>query len=188
MAIEKLPHFRSTKAATKNWEPIYKNLFQVIIIPPAAVGSNELLLEHIQGISGLETDLGTTPVKQKYYFAERTYAGGAPEKTSVELEIKFSLNLNDSNEFYIYKQLQTWWRLVYNPLTGERGLKADYSGDAKIIVSSYNRKGDIFWTRVFNSIVPSGNIPTLDPDFTAAEAFEEISLKFSADWWDETMV
>ena len=191
MAQEGLPHYKTAKAAMKNYEPIYQNLFEVKIIPPAAArAGSELLLQHVMSISGLNQDkLPSEVLQQSYKFAKRSYAKSGPDDTTVsDIKIKFSLNLNDANEMYIYKTLRNWWRLIYNPLTGEQGLKKDYSGDAAIIVTNYNRAGDIFWQRTFHAIIPKGDLPELPLDYSNGDAVEEFEVGFVSDWWEENMV
>lgn len=190
MAQEGLPHYKSAKAGMKNYEPVYQNLFEVKIIPPVgARAGSELLLQHVISISGLNQDKGVETLQQSYKFAKRSYAKSGPDDTTIpDIKIKFSLNLNEANELYVYKTLRNWWRLVYNPLTGEQGLKKDYSGDAAIIVTNYNRKGDIFWQRTFHGLIPKGDLPEIGGDYTSAEGFEDFEVGFSADWWEENIV
>ena len=188
MAQSGLPHYKNSKAAMKNYEPFYKNLFEVKILPPSSIRTgSEVLLEHVVSITGLNQDKGVAVEQQAYKFAKRSYAKSGPDDTTLDITIKFNLNLNDNNELYVYKLLRNWWRLVYNPLTGEQGLKKDYSGDSAIIVTNYNRKGDIFWQRTFHAITPIEDLPALDGDY-ADGAFQELEVKFKADWWEETIV
>lgn len=188
MAQSGLPHYKNSKASMKNYEPFYKNLFEVKLLLPSSIRSgSEILLEHVTKISGLELDKAPGTEQQSYKFAKRTYAKSGPDDTSTEITIGFNLNLNDANELYVYKMLRNWWRLVYNPLTGEQGLKKDYSGDAAIIVTNYNRKGDIFWQRTLHAITPMDNLPAFDGDYSDG-AFQEMEVKFKSDWWEENIV
>ena len=180
-----LPHFLNSKAATKYYEPYYQNLFEVTILPPSTVSGGSILLEHVNKISGLLQDKGSTPITQKYKFAERTYESGVPSGTTTDLGIEFSLNLNDANEFYVYKTIRNWYRLVYNPLTGEQGLKKDYVGT--IIVTNFNRKGDIFWQRTFHECWPMEDIPELTADYSGGET-QALEFKWKSDWWEENIV
>lgn len=181
-----LAHYKNSKASSKWEEPMYPNLFEVTILPPSTVRGGELLLEHVQKISGIETDKGSAVVEQKYKWATRSYASGVPESTITEPTIDFTLNLNDANELYIYKTLKNWWRIAWNPLTGEQGLKKDYRGT--IIVSCFNRKGDIFWTRTFNDCIPNGNLPEISLDYSSGEPVEFSGVKWRSDWWTENEV
>jgi hypothetical protein len=182
-----LPHFTNSKAATKYFEPFYQNLFEVSILPPSTIAGGEILLEHVRKIGGLTNEKMEAVVEQKYKFATRSYAKSAPDSTTVDLAIGFSLNLNDANELYVYKTLRDWNRLIYNPLTGEQGLKKDYVGT--IVVSNYNRAGDIFWQRTFYGCFPTGSemAAAAELNYDTAEP-AELEMTWRADYWTEDMV
>lgn len=180
-----LPHYTNSQAGSKRYEPVYPNLFEVNLLPPATVSGGAILLEHVNSISGLDNEKGQAAVEQKYKQATRSYADTNPEATTVDLTIQFSLNLNDGNELYAYKTLRDWKRLIYNPLTGEMGLKKDYVGT--IIVTNFNRAGDIFWQRTFYEAFITGPIPAIDLDITNGEP-AVIDVAFRSDWWSEDMV
>ena len=103
------------------------------------------------------------------------------------MAIGFSLNLNDANELYVYKTLRDWNRIIYNNLTGEQGLKKDYVGT--IVVSNYNRAGDIFWQRTFYGCFPTGSemAAAAELNYDTAEP-AELEMTWRADWWSEDMV
>jgi hypothetical protein len=180
-----LPHYTNSKASTKWYEPYHANLFEVNILPPPTVSGGSILLEHVTKIAGLNQDKGGAPVEQKYKFATRSYAAPIPESTTVDLTISFTLNLNDANELYVYKTLRDWWRIAFNPLTGEQGLKKDYRGT--IVVTNYNRKGDIFWQRTFNDCIPSGTLPELAGDYAATDA-QTMDVVWRSHWYQENIV
>ena len=182
-----LPHFTNSKASTGNYEPFYQNLFEVTILPPTTIAGGELILEHVRKIGGLTNEKMEALYEQKYKFATRSYAKSAPDSTTVDLAIDFSLNLNEANELYVYKTLRDWNRLIYNPLTGEQGLKKDYVGT--IVVSNYNRAGDIFWQRTFYGCFPFGSelAAAAELNYDTAEG-AELSMTWRADWWSEDMV
>ena len=136
-------------------------------------------------VSGLETDRGSEAVEQKYKFATRSYASGVPTSTVVDLSVSFSINLNDANQVYVYKTLRDWARLIYNPLTGEQGLKKDYIG--KVVVINHNRKGEIFWQRTFHSAFPVGDMPNFDLDYSGGAPLEMADVKFRCDYWQENI-
>ena len=51
-----LPHYSQdqTSKKGKQFEPVMANLFEVTILPPAGVNDSNLLLQHVNSISGLE--------------------------------------------------------------------------------------------------------------------------------------
>jgi hypothetical protein len=180
-----LPHYNNAEASSKKYEPFMGSLFEVNIIPPPSIGAGSFLLEHVNTISGLVTDPGQGVIEQKYKQATRSYADSQPESTVVDLSINFSMNLNEGNELYVYKKLRDWKRLIWNPLTGEQSLKKDYVG--QIVVTNYNRAGDIFWIRTFHECFIAAGLEELALDYSAAEAMP-INATFRSDWWSESMV
>ena len=180
-----LPHYKNSRASVNRFEVAYANMFEVSIIPPPGISGGDILLEHVRSIGGLNTEKGSEVIEQEYKYAQRSYASGRPTNTTVDLAIKFSLNLNDNNELYVYKTLRDWKRLIHNPLTGQDGLKKDYA-NAKIIVTMFRRNGDIFWQRTFSDCFPVGDLPELALDYSSGDALE-IDLTFRSDYWTEVM-
>jgi hypothetical protein len=133
-----LPHYSQDQTSRKGsqWEPVQSNLFEVTVIPPAGVKGSPLLLQHVNSIGGLDLYREVSEVQQKYKFATRSYAG-MPDNTSLDININFSLNLNDSNQAYLYKTLREWYNLQYDPQTGLMGLKKDYTGT--LVIVQFNR-------------------------------------------------
>ena len=139
-----LPHYREdqTSKKSKHFEPVQANLFEVSILPPDGVAGADLLLQHVNSISGLESLYReVAAVEQKYKFATRSYAG-MPDGTANDVTVNFSLNLNDSNQAYVYKTMREWYRKQYKPETGEMGIKKDYVGT--IVIVQFNRAEDIY--------------------------------------------
>ena len=164
-----LPHYSEdqTSRKGKNFEPVQGNLFEVTILPPDGVAGQELFLQHINTITGLDLHREVGPVEQKYKFATRSYAG-MPDGTAIDVTINFSLNLNDSNQAYLYKSLRQWYRSQYNPETGEMGLKKNYVGT--IVVVQFNREGDIYRKVTLDDcFIMSGIGFTNDLDYSASE-------------------
>ena len=80
-----LPHYSEdqTSRKGKNFEPVQGNLFEVTILPPDGVAGQELFLQHINTITGLDLHREVGPVEQKYKFSTRSYAG-MPDGTAVD--------------------------------------------------------------------------------------------------------
>ena len=122
-----LPHFTQARASTQRYEPVQPNLFEVTVFTPNGDDTG-LILEHVKTIGGLNNLNPTVDaVRQKYKFADRSYAG-MPAQTFVDLTMNFTLNLNEANENYIYNAFRNWYKLIYDPMTGEMTLKKDYVG------------------------------------------------------------
>jgi hypothetical protein len=181
-----LPHFLNSKTSTANFEPIYKNWFEVSILPPIGVTGGELLLEHVISLNGFEPDKLEETVEQTYKGAVRSFAKAKPDTTAIDLTINFSLNLNTANEMYIFQTLRSWARKIYNPLTGEQGLKKDYIGT--IVVTNYNRAGEIFWRRIVHNAFIKGSSLKMLAELTYEDSdIETLEIEFIGDYWSEAI-
>ena len=65
-------------------------------------------------------------------------------------------------------------------------MKKDYVGT--IIVTNFNRKGDIFWQRTFHDVIPKGDLAELALDYGGGEKVDLGGVAFRADWWEENIV
>lgn len=186
-----LSHYKNSKAAMKNFEPIFLNQFEVTLIPPTGIdpgtGNNgqNLLLEHVKKVSGLEIDKNPGTVEQYYKFAKRRYAGAKPETTTIDVTISFEINLNEANSAYTFKTLRQWSDLAYNPNTGAMGLKNSYVGSGLITI--FNKNGDI-WRKVrMPAIWPITPITPLDLDYLSTDIWT-LDVTFAADYWEDTFI
>lgn len=180
-----LPHYTQSRASNQNFEPIQPNLFEVTVFTPSG-NDTALILEQVNSIIGLNNlNPAVDPVTQKYKFADRSYAG-MPAQTFADININFSLNLNESNENYIYNQMRNWYKLTYDPLTGEMGLKRDYIGS--MIIVQHNRAGNIFRKITLKSVFPTGQPEFIDElNYETTDAAQLI-MNFRTDHWLEENV
>jgi hypothetical protein len=181
-----LPHFLNSRASTRYLEPVYKNLFEVNIIPPISITNGSILSEQIKSIGGLNQDKLEGVLEQTFKGATRSYAAGKPESTVVDMTIDFELNLDEANGLYVYRILRDWARLIYNPLSGAQGLKRDYIG--KVIVTNYTRPGQVFWRRTYHDAFIQGDaMAALDEMSYDSSELATLSLTFRSDWWSEAI-
>lgn len=180
-----LPHIKNSRAGNQNFEPIQPNLFELTIFTPNGDDTG-LILEHVNSVGGLNNlNPSIDPIGQKYKFADRSYAG-MPAQTFADISVNFSLNLNESNENYIYNQMRNWYKLTYDPLTGEMGLKRDYIGS--MIIVQYNRAGEIFRKLTLQQVFPTGQPEFIDElSYETADAAPLI-MNFRTDKWLEENV
>ena len=182
-----LPHYDASQASRKMYEPIHKNLFEVTILLPAGVAdSGNMLIEHVLNVGGLDAlNPSIDAIGQKYKFADRSFAG-MPGTTFVDVSLTFSLNLNEANQMYIYKTIQDWYKKMYNPLTGEMGLKKDYTAPAIIIVE-YNRKGDIYRKITLKDCFLTGTLGGPgEHDYSASDPIQ-LAVTIRCDHWNEEL-
>ena len=186
-----LAHYRNSKASSNNYEPVFLNQFEFTISPPTGidpgVGNNNqnLLVEQIKKISGLEFDKNPGVVEQHYKGAKRRYAGSKPETTTVDLTVEFEINLNESNSMYTYKTIRQWSDLIYNPNTGAKGLKKDYVGSGLLTI--FNKAGDIFKKYRIPTMFPMTAINPMELDYLSTEIYS-MSVTFACDIWEDTFV
>jgi len=179
-----LPHYNNSVASSNKYEPVHQNLFEVTFLAPSGVTGTPILLEHVMNIAGLDgLNIAVDAVGQKYKWTDRSFAG-MPSQTFVDITVTFSLNLNDSNQMYVYKTLRAWKDKAYDPLTGLMGVKKDYVGT--LILVEFNRPGVIYRKVTLKDAFPTGQITGLDGrDYSSAEPLT-IQVVFRSDVWDES--
>jgi hypothetical protein len=186
-----LPHFNSAKAAVNLYEPVFLNQFEVIIQPPTSVynpvgnGGRKLLVENVLSISGLAVDKNPGVAEQRYKFARRRYAASAVEDTSVKVRIEFETNLDDNNSNYVFKTLRQWSDLVYNPLTGATGIKSTYASGTYILISIFDKEGNVFRKIKLMNVFPVEQLKSMDLDYTNGTNPYKITGTFRADYFED---
>jgi hypothetical protein len=165
-----LPHYNQdqTQRKNRNFEPVTPNLFEVTFIPPEPVQDGPLLLQHVNTVSGLGQLHPELPViEQSNKWATRSFSS-VPESTAIDITVNFSLNLNDSNQAYVYKTLRQWYRLQYNPETGEKGLKRNYVGT--LIVTEFDSPGNVYRKVTLEDCFISSGLPfNAEQDYSNSE-------------------
>ena len=179
-----LSHYRNSPAGIKNHEPVYQNLFVVTLIPPAGIEGTQLS-DQVISVSGIVSDPGNDAITQEYKFAQRSYASGRPQQTTMDISINFNLNVNDANQMYTYKTLKQWNDKIYDPATGTQGLKLDYVG--QIIVEMHNRAGDVFKKITCLDAFPTSGLPELGLDNSSGDALQ-LEMTWRSDYWSDELV
>lgn len=193
-----LPHFRSSRVSTSMWEPVYLNLFTIAIQFPDAMkedaeGDKDLLLEGIQTVSGLDTNkVPGANAKQNYKFAERRFADAGPDKTTIDISFDIEINLRGSADgkpdLYTLKLLRRWNDLIYDPLTGRMGLKAQYVAP-QVVVTMHDKAGQPFWTWTLYHVWPTTPLPAPALNYTQkSELYKVTGYTLACDYWDEAML
>lgn len=188
-----LPHITNSQAGVNRWDPTHSNLYEVYFTLPemlkAEFGQDEAVItEHVLSISGIGAVQKTaTTGQQKFMGTTRTYIEPGVDDTSAELTVKFSLNLRNGTDNFIYKLFKAWSRLGYDINTGAKELKKDYVADWMEIKIA-NRKGDVYEDIIFKDVMIGDTITALDEyNYDTREA-QELEVKFKSDWWDDQMV
>lgn len=187
-----LSHFRNSRRSQELHEPVYQNLFTVQFQLPTGVGATEeetnLLLEGITNVGGLQShSFPTGQASQFFKWAERRFAGGKPEKTTMDVTFDFEVNVDRTPSAYTVKTLRKWCDLVYDPLTGRTGLKADYVAPW-VLITLYDRGSRPFWQWKLYNVFPMTGIQEVPLDYSAEDVFKVTGFTIAADYWDETIV
>lgn len=192
MALKHYSHYQNSQAATGLYEVISPALFEVYFTFPELFGKSietDYLFEHVRSISGLD---GLTPtvgnVVQKFKFAERHYAAAGPDKTSLELTLTFTMNLNNSKENYIYNMLRSWYNLIYNPQNGQMLSKSSYAKGSLMTILEHDRDGAIWRKIVCYDFFPSTPPTGLNEDnYDSVGDAKTVSITFIVDDWVEQL-
>ena len=186
-----LPHITNSQAGVNKWDPVHSNLFEVYFTLPEALraefGQDEALItEHVLSISGLAALHKTAGTgSQKFMGTTRTYIQPGVDDTSAEITVKFSLNLRNGTDNFIYKLFKAWSRLGYDINTGEKSLKKDYCADW-LRIKIANRAGDVYEDVVFKDVMLADSISGPDEyNYETLDA-QELEVKFKSDWWTDT--
>lgn len=189
--MAKRHHFTNSKVGTANLEPLYDNLFEVIITPPDIIAGNpewsgvgkELLLEEITKITGLEVDLLPEVVTQNFKGTQRNFMANNPAKTTVEFTIDFELNLNEANQNFVYNAMRSWSDLQYDPLTAVRTLKSKYVSPAGISISMFHREDVVYRKIEIKNVFLSKPIEAYDKTYGKGD-LETLSMSFIGDYFN----
>jgi len=188
-------HFSSSKRSVDLDEPIYLNQWIININAadlPAGLGASQddvnIILEGVRAISGFETQPGLgNAVTQKYKHAERGYAGGAPSKTHLDLQLTFELNLRrdgNTDDNYTYKFLRKWCDLIYDPLTGHMSIKQNYVCRGWT-VTLMDKEGIGFHQWYCQNIFPTSSLPHPSLTYDGGDIWKSFQMTFWCDTFDE---
>jgi hypothetical protein len=193
MSLSHFSHYKNSEASREMYEVVSPALFEVYFTFPKLIQNGKyqsLMFEHVRSISGLD---GVNPtvsnVVQKYKYAERHYAAAGPDKTSLELTITYTLNLDNAHQNYIYNMLRKWYYLIYNPQTGRMLTKKQYAEGSVLEIVEHDRDGAI-WRRIkclnfFPSTPPTG---MNEDSYDSMGDAKTVSITFMVDDWVEQVV
>lgn len=189
-----LPHVTNSQAHNGKWDPVHKSIFEVQFSIPTAIQDalgdslnnyESLLTEHVLSVGGMDTLYkGVEAEQQKFMGVSRSYLKPTIGDTFAEIIVKFSLNLRNDTDNYIYRVFNEWKKLGYDLQTGQRNLKRNYVGDF-VRIKMANRDGSVFHIITLKNVILTGAVQLTDGlDYTSDDALE-LEVKFRADWWEE---
>lgn len=170
--MAKQHHFTNSKVSSNLFEPLYSNLFEVTITPPEILTNSpewgsqrELVLEEVKSVSGLDVDKLPEIVRQQFKGTQRGFIGVNPQDTAIEVSMGFEMNLNETNQNFVYNALRAWSDLCYNPLTGSQTLKKDYTSKVGMTIVAFNKNREVYRKYEIKNIFPSRPIPAFPFDY-----------------------
>lgn len=191
-----LPHFRTSRVSMNMWEPVYLNLFTMTVQLPDALKNDvdtDLFLEGIQNVGGLDTNkVPAATATQHYKFAERRFANSGPDKTTIDVTMNIEINLKgsiDGNpDLYQLKALRKWNDLIYDPLTGRMGLKAEYVAP-QVVITMHDKANQPFWQWTLYHVWPTTNLNAPELNYmTKDQVYVINNYTLACDYWDEIML
>lgn len=191
-----LPHFRTSRVSMNMWEPVYLNLFTMTVQLPDALKNDvdtDLFLEGIQNVGGLNTNkVPAAGATQHYKFAERRFANSGPDKTTIDVTMNIEINLKgsiDGNpDLYQLKALRKWNDLIYDPLTGRMGLKAEYVAP-QVVITMHDKANQPFWQWTLYHVWPTTNLNAPELNYmTKDQVYVINNYTLACDYWDEIML
>lgn len=191
-----LSHFRTSRVSMNMWEPVYQNLFTMTIQLPDAIRNDvdtDLFLEGIRNVGGLDTNkVPGANATQYYKFAGRRFADSGPENTwinvSMDIEINVKGSIDGNPDLYQLKALRKWNDLIYDPLTGRMGLKAEYVAP-QVVITIHDKANQPFWQWTLYHVWPTTNLPAPALNYqTKSEVYLVSGYTLACDYWDEIML
>ena len=181
-----LPHFTQIDSHNQNWEPSYKNLFEVEIFLPNAIRDKHpngvnLLLEN-----AISTSMPNYPtlatIQQKYKYSTRLFVG-FPETTSKpDLGITFNVN-QDAKQLFTFRMIKDWYDLAWNNEDGSSNYKSTMLGE--IIVYHHDREGEIIRRVTYHNCQILGFSGMEDLAWSETTGIHELTGTWAVDWWED---
>jgi hypothetical protein len=184
-----LPHFTQLQVTgspggpgTEPQEPVYKNLFEITFIFPTilqAQGRDPIMtLQQAASVTlDLTPDISTK--EQRFKYSTRAFML-MPEKTTVDFDIKFNVNVNNKGNMETWNVLKAWYDLVWNSQNGSLHYKSDIIGT--IIVNQHDKKGVVLRRVTFQNCQIKG-VSSMALDWSSNDIWDDLSAKFIADYW-----
>lgn len=178
-----LAHFLNvTPTATNLEEPLYSNLFEITFTFPTILKLNTTLDQRIMMMNAMNIDLNLTPElgvkEQKFKYSDRVFLI-TPEKTSIEFEIEFNINVDNSFSIRTWNYMKKWYDLAWNSQTGELHYKADMVGG--IVAHIHDREGVVVRRTEFKNVMCRG-VEGMKFSWEGADIIKGKAM-FVADYW-----
>lgn len=177
------PHVVNSEAATSKYEPVVASNFNAYFVALGKlkdkVGDIGFLKDYVKSVQGLFIEYTGNTIEAGYKTVKFRYDSNE-KQTFYDVEVAFHNFLNTESKMFVYNKLVELARFKYNPLTGEKTNKVDYS-DAMIIVEKFNRDGTVYWKRMGHHLFVMNDLPDQMADYTAHD-MTELTVTFNVDY------
>jgi len=177
------PHVANSEAAVSKFEPVVASNFNAYFVVMGAlkekIGDVGFLKDYVKSVSGLFVEYTGNTIEAGYKTVKFRYDSNE-RQTFYDVEVAFHNFLDRDSKMFVYNKLAEMSRFKYNPLTGEKTNKVDYS-DAMIIVEKFNRDGTVYWKRMGHHLFVMNDLPDQIADYTAHD-MTELTVTFNVDY------
>jgi len=180
-----LPHFSNIQSHNKVWEPVYPNLYEVVIVLPEAIRDlhedyQTLLLENTTTVSfPTYPDIGVQ--EQRFKYSTRKFLL-FPTTTSTEVSIGFNMNQNDNYQVFTFRMMKDWYDLVWNNEDGSVHYKKNIISD--IVVHAHDKEGHVIRRVTYYNAQLSNFTGWETLDWSSTD-IANLTCKFHADYWED---
>ena len=182
-----LPHFTEIVTSNNQWEPVYKNLFEVEMYLPDIIkdkhpNGTALLLENIRAAK-LPTYPDLPTVKQWYKYSTRIFLG-FPESTSIDsLEFGFNINQNDAKQMFTFRMMKDLYDISFNNEDGSSNYKKNAS--MEIILYQHDRQGNIIRRVTYHNCLLHTFSVGEDLVWGGGAEIQELTAGFAVDYFED---
>lgn len=180
-----LPHFTNISSHNKIWEPVYKNLYEVVIILPPAIqslhpGYETILLENTINVKfPTYPEIATQP--QRFKYSTRLFLT-FPDKTDTAVDINFNMNVNEDYQVMTFRMMKDWYDLVWNNEDGSVHYKKNIISD--IIVHAHDKEGHVIRRVTYHNAQITNFSGWEELDWSSTD-LQTLTAKFVADYWED---
>jgi hypothetical protein len=169
---------------TQPQEPVYLNLFEITFVLPTILQAQGrdpvLLLQQAKKVSLGVTNKDIATTEQKFKYSSRMFVNAGPDKSSVDLDIDFNVNVNSQGSMETWNTLRAWYDLVWNSQNGYLHYKADIIGT--IIVNQHDKKGVVLRRVTFQNCQMS-KLSGYELDWASNNIVENVQADFVYDYF-----
>ena len=188
-----LPHFNNIPIANANWEPVFKNLFEVdITLPdiltnfPKVTGRYTNTQQYLRE-SCTKIKLPTYPplatVDQRYKYSTRLFVGFPASTSITDLSLTFNINQDSTKQMFTFAMMKDWYDLLWNNEDGSSHLKVNTVGG--IILYQHDREGNIIRRVTYHNCQILSFADGGDLAWTETTGIQELTANFAVDWWED---